>query len=68
MLLTAVVSTWNTVYLDQVVKTLRANGETIPDDYLQHISPLGWQHINFLGRYQFDLNQVYPLNNLRPLK
>ncbi|MCP4418362.1 MAG: transposase [Chloroflexi bacterium] len=45
-----------------------ANSETIPDDYLQHISPLGWQHINFLGRYQFDLNQVYPLSNLRPLK
>jgi TnpA family transposase len=68
MLLTAVVSAWNTVYLDQVVKTLRANGETISDDYLQHISPLGWRHINFLGHYHFDLNQVYPLSNLRPLK
>ena len=68
MLLTAVVSTWNTVYLDKVVKTLRANGETISDDYLQHVSPLGWRHINFLGRYHFDLKQVYPLSSLRPLK
>lgn len=68
MLLTAVVLTWNTVYLDKVVKTLRTNGETISDDYLQHVSPLGWRHINFLGHYHFDLKQVYPLSSLRSLK
>ena len=68
MLLVAMVSAWNTVYLDKVVNTLRAKGEEVPDEYLAHISPLGWQHINLLGRYEFDLTQAYPLQALRPLR
>lgn len=68
MLLVAMLSTWNTVYLDNIVNALRANGTDIADEYLGHISPLGWQHINFLGRYQFDLTQAYPLPALRPLR
>lgn len=67
MLLAAIVSTWNTVYLDRIVATLRANGELISDELLQHVSPLGWQHVNFLGRYHFDLEQAHPLSRLRPL-
>ena len=68
MLLVAMISTWNTVYLDRVVTALRSRGEIIPDEYLAHVSPLGWQHINLLGHYEFDLEQVYPLNALRPLR
>ena len=68
MLLVAMISTWNTVYLDRVVTTLRNRGEIIPDEYLAHVSPLGWQHVNLLGHYEFDLEQVYPLNALRPLR
>ena len=59
---------WNTVYLDNIVNTLRAKGTEIANEYLGHISPLGWQHINLLGRYQFDLAQAYPLHALRPLR
>ncbi|MCJ7691616.1 MAG: hypothetical protein MUO60_20220 [Clostridiaceae bacterium] len=34
-----------------------------------HISPLGWEHINFIGQYNFDDNCDYDLvNNMRPLK
>jgi len=68
MLLVAMLSAWNTVYLDKVVNTLRANGEEISDEHLAHVSPLGWQHINLLGRYEFDLNRAYPLHALRPLR
>ena len=68
MLLVAMLSTWNTVYLDNIVNTLRANGTEIANEHLGHISPLGWQHINLLGRYQFDLTQAYPLQALRPLR
>jgi TnpA family transposase len=68
MLLVAMLSAWNTVYLDNIVNTLRANGAEISDEHLGHISPLGWQHINLLGRYQFDLAQAYPLHALRPLR
>jgi TnpA family transposase len=68
MLLVAVLSAWNTVYLDRVVTALRDRGEIIPDEYLAHVSPIGWQHVNLLGRYEFDLGQAYPLNALRPLR
>ena len=68
MLLVAMLSAWNTVYLDKVVNTLRAKGEEILDEYLSHVSPLGWQHVNLLGRYEFDLAQAYPLHALRPLR
>lgn len=68
MLLVSMLSAWNTVYLDKVVTTLRAKGAQIPDDYLAHVSPLGWQHVNLLGRYEFNLEQAYPLNALRPLR
>ena len=58
----------NTVYLDRVVTELRGKGETIPDEYLAHVSPLGWEHVNFLGHYEFDLERVFPLDSLRPLR
>lgn len=68
MLLVAMISAWNTVYLDKIVSTLRANGAEIPEALLGHISPLGWQHINLLGRYKFDLARAYPLHALRSLR
>jgi TnpA family transposase len=43
MLLVAILSTCNTVYLDKVVTTLRAKGEEISDEHLAHVSPLNWQ-------------------------
>jgi hypothetical protein len=42
---------WNTTYL-QAVRTHLANlGRPITPDLLQHLSPLGWQHINLTGDY-----------------
>lgn len=37
------------------------------EDLLKHVSPLGWEHINFLGEYNFDTSKVASLNSLRPL-
>ena len=37
------------------------------EDLLKHISPLGWEHINFLGEYTFDMKKVASLYSLRPL-
>ena len=64
----ATLSTWNTVYLDRVVTSQREAGKVIPDEYLAHISPLGWQHVNLLGRYEVDLDRAFPLEALRPLR
>jgi TnpA family transposase len=68
MLLVGMIAAWNTVYLDRIVVALEKQGAPVPVEYLQHISPLSWQHINFLGRYEFDLDRTYSLDNLRPLR
>jgi TnpA family transposase len=47
----AAIILWNTVYLGRAIETLRGRGEVIPDDLLNHLAPLGWQHINLTGDY-----------------
>jgi TnpA family transposase len=61
------ISVWNTVYLAQATEYKKDKGK-LNEAMLAHISPLGWEHINFLGEYKFDLKQVTTLNSLRPLK
>jgi TnpA family transposase len=36
---------WNTVYLSRAIDDL-TQGLAIDDDVLEHLSPLGWEHIN----------------------
>jgi TnpA family transposase len=47
----AAVILWNTVYLGRAVAELRTNGETVPDELLARVAPLGWEHIIFNGDY-----------------
>jgi hypothetical protein len=54
------------VYLSEAVKELDKLGR-LDTHLLQHTSPLGWEHINFLGEYTFD-NNIPELNVLRPLQ
>ena len=43
--------------------------EEINESFIKHISPLGWEHINFVGQYNFDDNSNYDLmNNMRHLQ
>ena len=51
------ISVWNTVYLNEVIKDLRDKGE-LNEKLLCHISPLGWEHINFFGEYKFSRSQL----------
>ncbi|WP_420917307.1 Tn3 family transposase [Priestia flexa] len=60
------ISVWNTVYLTEATKILKEKG-ILQENLLQHISPLGWEHINFLGEYKFDLNRISTIDSLRPL-
>ncbi|MGM0715029.1 Tn3 family transposase [Brevibacillus parabrevis] len=60
------ISVWNTVYLGKATDLLRSKG-ALREDLLMHMSPLGWEHINFLGEYRFDLKGVTTLESLRPL-
>lgn len=60
------ISVWNSVYLAKATEYKKEIGQ-FNDALLSHISPLGWEHINFLGEYNFDSEQVTNLNSLRPL-
>jgi len=67
VILMAAIIAWNTVYLTDAVDTIRGQGVALPDDLLPHIAPLGWRHINFLGRYSFK-SPIYSLHARRPLR
>lgn len=67
LIMSAIVS-WNTVYIEQAIETLRSQGVEIPEEYLQHISPLGWEHITLTGDYVWNLKQEGTINQLRPLR
>ncbi|KAB2397730.1 Tn3 family transposase, partial [Bacillus cereus] len=67
-LLISAIVLWNTVYISRAVDALCAKGVNIPEEYLQHISPLGWEHITLTGDYVWNLNGKTSFNNLRPLR
>ena len=45
-LLAAIIIYWNTLKLGEAVFARRKAGLTIPAEFLAHVSPLGWEHIN----------------------
>ena len=48
MVLAAIIL-WNTVYLSCAIDDLKAQGVPVDDNLLEHLSPLGWEHINLTG-------------------
>jgi hypothetical protein len=42
---------WNTVYLEPAVQALTTRGYAVDESLLQHLSPLGWDHIALTGDY-----------------
>ena len=50
-LVTAAIVLWNTVYLGRALDVVRRRGDSVPDELLAHLAPLGWQHINLTGDY-----------------
>jgi TnpA family transposase len=38
----------NTVYLGRAVHGLREQGQSVDENLLAHLAPLGWEHINLL--------------------
>src|SRR5690242_3933730 len=67
-LVVAAIILWNTVYLGRAVQALRAAGEVIDEDLLQHVSPLGWEHINLTGDYSWQSNGERRPGEYRPLR
>ena len=67
-LVTNLVVLWNTVYLQQVVHTLRAEGVAVRDEDLARLSPARYEHINRLGKYTFPSQVEVQPNGLRSLR
>lgn len=59
---------WNTRYLDAAVTHLQATGGDVQAEDVARLSPLGFDHINLLGRYQFRIDQRLADGELRPLR
>jgi TnpA family transposase len=57
---------WNTFYMDRALAQLRASDYPLRDEDIVRLAPLGFHHINFLGRYVFtppEPGQVRPLRD-----
>ena len=67
-LVTAAIILWNTVYLERATLTLRAHGQEVDDSLPQHLSPLGWEHINLTGDYIWRQSRALAQGKFRPLR
>lgn len=66
-LVVAAITLWNTVYLERAVSALRDQGP-VDDSLLQHLTPLGWDHINLTGDYIWHSNKRVAKGRFRPLR
>ena len=63
-----VIVLWNTIYMDAALDQLRAEGFDVRPTDVGRLSPLGFDHINMLGRYAFILPDGIARGELRPLR
>jgi TnpA family transposase len=63
-----VIVLWNTIYMDAALSQLRADGYDVREEDVARLSPLGFDHINMLGRYAFTLPETVARGELRPLR
>ena len=59
---------WNTIYMDAALDRLREEGREVRPEDVARLSPLGFKHINMLGRYAFTLPEIVARGELRPLR
>lgn len=50
-LLMSMIVLWNTGHIEEIIHQQQMGKGPIPEEYLKHISPLGWQHIVITGDY-----------------
>lgn len=54
--------------MDAALNQLRAEGYEVRDGDVAGLSPLGYEHVNILGRYAFTLPETVARGELRPLR
>ena len=66
-LVVAAITLWNTVYLERATEQMAKSRQFDPA-LLQHVSPLGWEHINLTGDYTWHTNKRVVKGGFRPLR
>jgi TnpA family transposase len=66
-LIVAAITLWNTVYLERAASLL-AKSHPLDPSLLQHVSPLGWEHVNLTGDYTWHSNKRVAKGGFRPLR
>ena len=59
---------WNTLYMNKAIDYLRAGSLEVRDENVARPTPLGFDHIRFLGHYDFTLRARPEAGGLRPLR
>jgi hypothetical protein len=54
--------------MSKALEEIRAEGTRISEADIARLSPLGFDHLNFLGRYSFSLPEYLRNGALRPLR
>jgi hypothetical protein len=52
--------------LSRAIQGLKAHGLSVGDNLLEHLSPLGWEHINLTGDYVWRQNRRVESGNFDP--
>ncbi len=58
---------WNTFYMNAALTSLQQH-QSVNEEDIARLSPLGHSHINKLGRYQFTLPEPLMQGEMRPLR
>jgi hypothetical protein len=59
---------WNTTYTQDALEALRTTGKEVLAPDVARLSPLLSQHINFSGKYHFDLSDTLAAGQHRALR
>ena len=59
---------WTTRYSDLALEQMREQGLEVRDEDVARLSPLGYSHVNMLGRYEFALPDSIARGAFRPLR
>ncbi len=59
---------WNTRYMQRVLDRLDEHGAEVRPEDVARLSPLGFGHVNLLGRYSFQLAEPLTRGELRSLR
>lgn len=66
-LVVAAITLWNTVYPERAFAASRQQ-RVIDESLIPHIAPLGWNHINLTGDYEWHANKRVAKGRFRPLR